>query len=46
MGLVPCVPWFQLFIIVLGFNHCVAFGFFNRMMFDIIRHLDHLCVLC
>ena len=28
VGLVPCVPWFQLFIIVLGFNHCVTFGFF------------------
>ena len=23
VGLAPCVPWFQLFIIVLVFNHCV-----------------------
>jgi len=44
VGLVPCVPWFQLFIIILGFNHCVTFGFFYRVMFDVIRHLDRLCV--
>jgi len=25
VGLVPFVPWFQLFIIVLGFNHCATF---------------------
>ena len=43
VGLAPCVPWFQLFIIVLGFNHCVTFGFFYCMI-DVIRHLDCLCV--
>jgi len=46
VGLVHCVPWFQLSP-YLGFNHSVTLGFFfNRMMFDVIRHLDRLCVNC
>ena len=44
LGLVPCIPWFQLFIIIIGFYHCDFRFFFYRMMFDVIRHLDRLCV--